>query len=323
MAPDTSPLISILISVYNEERFLDYCLQSVTQQTYTHLQIVVVDDGSKDRSGEIADGWAQKDERIIVIHQSNGGISRARNRSLEVAQGEYITFVDSDDWISPNHIEELYRALVETDSEMASCGLMHHTQEGTFIKKTNTLRQRTVWSQPRALCELVFNKTLSSHLHNKLFARKLWDGIRFPDGKVYEDFFVMPLLLDRITRHVHNGLATMHYRRHDSSITRTLSTKNLLDYFEAQKERYLFIKNNPLFNRLGLENALVLYPQKALIKTQHSLEKRALSDTDKALVAQTISQLGAIRFASCHALQMLHLSIQKRRLEHKIRTTLL
>ena len=121
-------LISVIIPVYKVEDYIHRCVDSVLTQTYGNLEIILVDDGSPDRCGEICDEYAAKDKRVVSIHKKNGGLSDARNAGMEVCEGEYITFLDSDDWVVPNYIERLYRLL--TDTEFRHIGLQLHKDIG-------------------------------------------------------------------------------------------------------------------------------------------------------------------------------------------------
>ena len=118
------PLISVIVPVYKVEKYLNQCIESVLAQTYQNLEIILVDDGSPDRSGEICEEYAKKDTRIRVLHKSNGGLSTARNTGLQIISGAYIAFLDSDDYLAPDMYETLYRELIENDADIAVCGFV-------------------------------------------------------------------------------------------------------------------------------------------------------------------------------------------------------
>ena len=124
-------MISIIIPVYNVKLYLDNCIQSVIQQSYTDFECILVDDGSTDGSSEICDQWAEKDNRIIIVHQPNGGVSSARNKGLEQAKGEYICFIDSDDWVDVDYLSAMINNLKEKETDLIICGL---TQEFKLYK---------------------------------------------------------------------------------------------------------------------------------------------------------------------------------------------
>ena len=127
-------LISIIIPVYNVEEYIEQCIQSVINQTYKKLEIILIDDGSLDKSGKICDAYADRDKRIIVIHKENGGLSDARNKGIDIASGEYITFVDSDDYVEDSFIEDLYTTLINNNAEMSICNIIKVNDKGEKIE---------------------------------------------------------------------------------------------------------------------------------------------------------------------------------------------
>ena len=143
--------ISVIIPVYNVEKYLSDCVESVLRQTYTDLEIILVDDGSKDASGRICDDYAKQDLRVRVIHKQNGGLSSARNAGIESANGQYLYFLDSDDWIAENAIELLYEAIKNTQSDLALCNMQYTDVRGRNISKQNAYRDFCVnnelWTQ--------------------------------------------------------------------------------------------------------------------------------------------------------------------------------
>lgn len=130
---NTFPLISVIIPVYNVEKYLSRCIDSVMEQTYKYLQVILIDDGSTDCSGQICENYAAKDVRIHVIHQKNQGVSAARNKGLDTAKGEYVTFVDSDDFISKDMIERLYDGLIKLEVSYIGCGYNHIDENGNIL----------------------------------------------------------------------------------------------------------------------------------------------------------------------------------------------
>ena len=133
----TEPLISVIIPVYNVEEYLDKCIQSVLNQTYHNLQVVLVDDGSKDKSGEICDKYAKLDPRIQVIHQTNAGVSAARNVGLDTALGDYIAFVDGDDWIYQRMYEHLYGLMLQYEADIVQCAAESNVDRNNFKEEND------------------------------------------------------------------------------------------------------------------------------------------------------------------------------------------
>ena len=181
-----NPLISIIVPVYKVEKYLDECLESIVNQTYRNLEIILVDDGSPDNSGAMCDEWAKKDERITVIHQINQGQSVARNTALDIAKGEFIGFCDSDDFFPIDAIENLYRTF--DNSVGIVSGNYHRYKNGkTFCydERWELKEKRTLDS--KGAFQLMFDGVLNHTLQNKLFHRSVIDGIRFPKGRLCED----------------------------------------------------------------------------------------------------------------------------------------
>ena len=183
------PTVSVIIPVYQVEKYLDKCIASVVGQTYQNLQIILIDDGSTDRSPAICDGWKERDPRITVIHQQNGGLSVARNEGLKIATGEFIGFVDSDDWIEPNMVETLLAAMQETAADIAVGGFEVFTEDSKSIpyaKSKST--KRSLCSTEEALKRLLLLRGfIRNFVWNKLYRRTVLSGVAFPEGRLYED----------------------------------------------------------------------------------------------------------------------------------------
>ena len=185
---NSKPLVSIIIPVYNVEKYLDKCLDSVVNQTYTNLEIILVDDGSPDRCPAICDEWKSRDSRIKVIHQPNGGLSRARNAGLKIATGEFIGFVDSDDWIEPDMYETLLSTMLETGADIVVCNFYcEEVNSDAFIQKPKSpVIER--YTAEEALKLLISEKTfIHPVVWNKLFRKHLLTNLLFPEDKIYED----------------------------------------------------------------------------------------------------------------------------------------
>ena len=182
-------LVSVIIPVFQVEKYLDKCIASVVGQTYQNLQIILVDVGSTDRSPAICDGWKERYPRITVIHQPNGGLSRARNAGLKIASGEFIGFVDSDDWIEPNMVECLLSALQKTDADIAVGGFEGFSEDSKTITYTQTkTTERKIYSAEEALRMLLTGKGyICNNVWNKLYRRSVLLNIIFPLEKIYED----------------------------------------------------------------------------------------------------------------------------------------
>lgn len=182
-------LISVIVPVYKVEAYLDKCVGSIVAQTYKNLEIILVDDGSPDRSGEICDEWAKKDPRIRVIHKENGGQATARNAGMAVATGKYIAFVDSDDWIDPQMYQSLHDTMITTDSDIVSCGAKRVWLDGTPSQEVLSVKQDCVLEHNAAMEAMIIGNGLVQIPCNKLYRTYLSEGISFPTGVICEDEF--------------------------------------------------------------------------------------------------------------------------------------
>lgn len=211
------PLISIIIPVYNVEPYLDMCVKSVANQTYRNLEIILVDDGSPDGCPHMCDVWAAADPRIRVIHKENGGLSSARNAGLDIAAGEYIGFVDSDDYVAENMYEVLLSALQDSGAQISICYPYTVSEEGN-ISNPEKIADKGVLSPVDAL-SLVFQGQINQSVWSRLFHKRIFDNIRFPVGETNED---IPLAIPMFTaadRVVNTGEALYFYRARPGSIT--------------------------------------------------------------------------------------------------------
>lgn len=227
--------ISVIVPIHNTERYLSGCLNSITAQTYRNLEIILVDNGSTDGSGTICDKYAAKDGRIRVIHKQEGGVSSARNMGLAAATGDYIGWVDSDDWIESDMFEYLLKNVLRYKADIAVCGWYEH-HEGRGEARS--------WQRPelldtgQALGALLEDSMMGNYLWNKLWRAGLFEGIRFPKERRYEDVAVAYRLLAQAETVACLPEAKYHYRRHMGNLTGDKSLGAEIDYFLAVKERY-------------------------------------------------------------------------------------
>jgi glycosyltransferase involved in cell wall biosynthesis len=235
------PKISIIVPVYNVEDYVPKCFKSIIDQTYENLEIILVDDGSTDKSGDICDEYAKKDNRMIVIHQENQGLSMARNNALDIASGEYIGFVDGDDWIAPDMYSTLYENATKYEADISMCNFYYVSQSGHLSPYSN---ENTPEKVLEGIYKISHNIRLSNNcVWNRLYKRRLFDDIRFPERKTFEDIFVMHRLVDNANKIVLSTQCKYYYLLRENGIT--LSPFNLghMDNFEAYKERYNYISN--------------------------------------------------------------------------------
>lgn len=180
-------LISVIVPVYNVEKYLHKCLNSIINQTYTNLEIILVDDGSTDKSGMICDEYSELDTRIKVVHQENGGLSAARNTGLDIMNGDLVTFVDSDDWIDCNMINKLYDILLEYNAEI-SCISFHKVFEDGKKKRRDIVNNKViVYTGTEAIELLLYKKYVDTSACGKLYRKQDFSNIRYPKGILFED----------------------------------------------------------------------------------------------------------------------------------------
>ena len=235
-------LISIIIPVYKVEKYLEKCIQSVINQTYENLQIILVDDGSPDNCGKICDEYAKKDHRIEVIHKSNGGLSDARNKGLEIAKGEYIGFVDSDDYIEADMYEVLYNLLKQYNADVSICNFYTVAQGKISIK--NADKGINEYNRIEILKEILLDKNIQSYAWNKLYKKELFDEIKYPIGKKYEDIGTTFYLLEKCNKVVVTGKSEYYYINRQDSIVNNVTESTITDYIELIMQRYDYIEEN-------------------------------------------------------------------------------
>ena len=242
--------ISVVIPIYNVEKYLEQCIQSVINQTYKNIEIILVDDGSTDSSGNICDRFEKEDNRIIFFHQSNKGLSDARNKGLKHAKGEYISFLDSDDYICENMLETLYGCLESTECDMAICGIEYIDADGEKLYK-----KRNYKFENKVLTPDEFWKIYATDGHtecvlaaNKLYTRAALQDIWYPIGKVREDEFVIHRIINNCRRLITVSDCLLYYRQNENSIMANKTQKRELNYIEACFDRLKFFEeNNNLF----------------------------------------------------------------------------
>ncbi len=241
-------LISIVVPVYNVEKYLNRCLKSICNQTYTNLEILLIDDGSTDSCPMLCDNWANRDSRITVIHQKNGGLSSARNTGITAAHGKYIGFVDSDDCIAIDMYEKLYQAIQASKANIAICGFKKVYDNGTPDKNLipSPLVDKT-FSRHEIISKLDMSTDEYAYYvvaWNKLYQKDLFQTIRFPVGKIHEDEFTAHLFFDRCKKITTISEDLYYYViREDSIMTRKFSV-SAYDGFEGVYQRYLYLINN-------------------------------------------------------------------------------
>lgn len=235
------PLISVIIPVYKVEKYLDKCVASVVSQTYENLEIILVDDGSPDNCPAMCDEWAKKDNRIKVIHKENGGLSDARNRGIEIATGEYIMFVDSDDYLDETMCDKLYALISQHNATIAISNFKRVWEEATG--ETETTKIETVVLDRDQIIDQIYNPTIISIVPAwaKLYKKSLFAEIRYPVGRLHEDEYVIHELLFGSEKIVYTSEQLYFYLQRASSITGSKKEKNIIDSMDAFRARMNFM----------------------------------------------------------------------------------
>lgn len=242
----TTPLISVIVPVYQVEEYLERCVKSILSQTYKNLEVILVDDGSPDQCPAICDACAEKDVRVKVLHQENKGLSGARNAGIDAASGEYLAFVDSDDYVSPHFIEELYQLLQDTGCAIGQCrfsyvkgdGLVEEGDSAFCIYRGESLMEQLYGPEEKATCFVV--------AWNKLYRAELFKetGIRYPEGRIHEDEAITYRLFHEAKKLAFLDRALYgYYTENGGSITSVFSAKRL-QWLTAHEERIAFFKKN-------------------------------------------------------------------------------
>lgn len=274
-------LISVIVPVYKVEKYLTSCVTSLMAQSYRNLEIILVDDGSPDRSGDLCDTLAAQDERIVVIHKPNGGLSDARNAGIETAKGDYLFFLDSDDTIHEETLEILWKNLKENQVDISVCSYLAYF-EGEDIDTVLPEQSIEKMSNIEALWKM-FDPEYNVQMiicTNKLYKKALWDTIRFPIGKIQEDEFTTYKLIYKAKTIVYTDLKMYYYLQRSDSITGTgkMSRKNL-QVFDAFSERATF------FEKEGLKELSARSNQQSLNRMIVTYQKAsAAPDNDKTIL---------------------------------------
>ena len=244
-------LVSVIIPVYRVADYLEDCVQSVISQTYSNLEIILVDDGSPDECPALCDDLAFRDSRIRVIHKQNGGLSDARNVGLAEARGGIVSFVDSDDQVEPTMIETMLRAMVQEGADIACCCVKKIYPNREVVQ---TFPRDKIYSKRKAVYELIKGRDLESFAWNKLYRRDVLGENPFPVRRVFEDMLAMPHVFQRINKAVHVKENLYIYHRRATSILGTWTRDVQAEFTRAQQDRFLYLEPLwPEFSNMMIE----------------------------------------------------------------------
>lgn len=228
--------VSIIVPVYNVEKYLEKCVDSLVNQTYCNIEIILIDDGSTDSSGSLCDKYAEKYTNVFAYHKKNGGLSDARNVGLSKVTGEYVSFVDSDDWISTHMIEKMVNALHKFDAQIACCD--YFVVEEDYIDRSVKLSGEIHCRETHdALKVLLLNTRVGSFVWNKLFSSRILINEKFPVGRCFEDAFVMHNWFKKAARVAFVEEQLYYYYQRETSISHSCNIEIIKDEIAAKRQR--------------------------------------------------------------------------------------
>lgn len=274
-----NPLISVIVPIYNVEKYLARCVDSIVNQTYKNLEIILVDDGSPDRCPQMCDDYAEKDSRIKVVHKKNGGLSDARNAGMAVATGEYISFIDSDDYVSDDFFECLLDVMNKENSDIAECSVVKFYEDNRFDEFSDDLSVKTYDTQD-AMSALIAENPFHQHVWNKLYKTELVKDIPYAVGKLNEDEFWTYRVFGRANKVARINKTMYYYFQRSSSIMGVGYNIRRLDALEGKANRQKYIENN--FPDLSTQAKIDLYCS-CMFAYQSVLKFMSGADKKKAL----------------------------------------
>ena len=249
-------LISVIVPIYNVEKYLDRCVDSVINQTYKNLEIILVDDGSPDNCPKMCGDYAKKDSRIKVVHKKNGGLSDARNAGMKVATGEYVSFIDSDDYISLDFYETLLQTIVDNDSDIVECSVVKFYEDNNFDEYSDDLKV-TNYDTLYALDGLINENPFKQHVWNKLYKSSVALDIPYAVGKLNEDEFWTYQVFGKAKKVTRINKTMYYYFQRGSSIMGNGYNIKRLDALEGKMNRQAYIEKN--FPTLATKAKVDLY----------------------------------------------------------------
>lgn len=239
--------ISVIVPIYKVEKYLSKCIESIINQTYKELEIILVNDGSPDGSGKIIDEYAAKDPRIIVIHKENGGCSSARNCALDIATGSYITFADSDDILNEREYEVLYDLIKKYNADISFCELETISSEEFELYPNINLNKKEIvfekeYSVEDALKEIILNGNVGNYVPIKLFKKELFNDLRFTDKVYYEDVALLYKVVARANKIAYTNESLYYYQvNREGATTASFNEKKIIDSLTAYYAQYKYI----------------------------------------------------------------------------------
>ena len=273
-------LISVIIPVYKVEKYIHKCVDSILSQTYKNLEVILVDDGSPDNCPAICDEYAKSDKRVRVIHKKNGGLSDARNAGLSVCRGGYISFVDGDDWIEPNFLEEMLKNLKEKNVDVVSCEIMaFFEQSGEHRPHYRGKKKDIFFENSEKYYEYVLQYAVA--VWCRLYKRKVFENVKFPVNINAEDLYILAEMMKNISSAMHISKYLYNYRIRQNSIMNSVDEK-IFDFIVASKKN---IADTEKFYPNLAPNAI-----RRAISTFWWVEERIFSANNKSLNQKFIDE---------------------------------
>lgn len=252
-------LVSVIVPIYKVEQYLTHCIKTISEQTYKNLEIILVDDGSPDNCGKMCDEFAEQDRRIKVMHKQNGGLSDARNVGIDVATGEYITFIDSDDYVMPDMIESLMNIIAKENTDIAQCNFVRSKNDYIDEQQHESSQSGkfTVYFEDKMSAYLKDNK-INTVAWGKIYKRSLFNEIRFPVGRLHEDVFTTYKLIHEADTVAVTDYIGYVYRITENSITTSKFSPKKLDSVYGRLEQSEFIEKH-YSNLKKYANSAIIY----------------------------------------------------------------
>ena len=276
---NNDPLISIIIPCFNAEKTLEKCLESVVQQSYANLEIIIIDDGSTDETSLIYNKFQSNDERILVLKQQNSGVSKARNTGVKAATGDYICFVDSDDWAELNYCSELYSLLVGENADISIVEASYEDENGNVLCSKPTSEEK-IFDGNRALVLLLEDQEIQSHPWGKLFKAGLLKNVHFPENlKCFEDYSTLFKIFNKAVKVVKSNEKLYHYIQREDSLSHNLSPATAYQFFLAIMEVFEFWRNSA---KVGDRNKIVKNIVRKLLMVLKRITRNTKEDEMKS-----------------------------------------
>ena len=307
-----TPKLSIIVPVYKVEKYIKECVDSILASTFTDFELILVDDGSPDNCGEICDEYANNHARVGTIHKKNGGLSSARNAGLDVARGEFVAFVDSDDRVIPEMFERMINTLENENADIVCCGMRLLRDDGVITPFKAWPKNEEIYIGTDCFQLLLDAKNGCGDFYmNKMYRRALFDGIRLPEGKVFEDIYSMHFVFERSKKTIFLPEGLYEYRLLTNSLSHSAVWKpSALDFSASCRGQYIFIKEKyPKFTPLAVQKyvssiilnaktlALSEIPERNELLSQYAKDLNALGD-DLSLCSDDLQEKSRVLMKS-------------------------